>query len=54
VIPELLGKLLSHKDFAKAGRAMQAMLTMNKIDIKALKAAAAPSRASTGKVLTKA
>lgn len=37
VIPEILGKLLSHKDYGKAGRAMQSMLRMNKIDINALK-----------------
>jgi predicted 3-demethylubiquinone-9 3-methyltransferase (glyoxalase superfamily) len=40
VIPEILGALLSHKDRAKSGRAMQAMLEMRKIDIKALKQAA--------------
>jgi predicted 3-demethylubiquinone-9 3-methyltransferase (glyoxalase superfamily) len=43
VIPEILGKLLSHKDYGKAGQAMQAMLKMNKIDIKALKEAATTS-----------
>jgi predicted 3-demethylubiquinone-9 3-methyltransferase (glyoxalase superfamily) len=40
VIPDVLGTLLGDKDRAKAGRAMQAMLKMKKIDIAALKAAA--------------
>ncbi|HEY6564656.1 MAG TPA: VOC family protein [Pirellulaceae bacterium] len=40
IIPSILGKLLSDKDPAKAGRAMQAMMTMDKIDIAALKRAA--------------
>ena len=40
VIPDILGRLLSHPDYGKAGRAMQAMLKMQKIDIAALKAAA--------------
>ncbi len=33
VIPEILGALLSHKDPAKSGRAMRAMLKMRKIHI---------------------
>jgi predicted 3-demethylubiquinone-9 3-methyltransferase (glyoxalase superfamily) len=39
VNPTILGKLLADKDPVKARRAMQAMLTMKKIDIKALKQA---------------
>jgi predicted 3-demethylubiquinone-9 3-methyltransferase (glyoxalase superfamily) len=39
VIPEILGPCISDPDPAKAGRAMQAMLKMRKIDIKALKKA---------------
>jgi predicted 3-demethylubiquinone-9 3-methyltransferase (glyoxalase superfamily) len=33
IIPTILGKLLTDKDRAKAGRVMQAMLQMDKIDI---------------------
>ena len=40
VIPPILGQLLSDPDPARAGRAMQAMLQMSKIDIAALQAAA--------------
>jgi predicted 3-demethylubiquinone-9 3-methyltransferase (glyoxalase superfamily) len=40
IVPTILGRLLSDPDSAKAGRVMQAMLQMNKIDIAALKAAA--------------
>ena len=40
VIPSILPKLLSDPDPAKAGRAMAAMMTMVKIDIAALEAAA--------------
>ena len=40
VIPERLGQLLSDPDPARAGRAMQAMLTMAKIDLAAMEAAA--------------
>jgi len=40
IIPDILGKLIGHKDRATASRAMQAMLKMSKIDIKALRAAA--------------
>ena len=40
IIPSLLGKLLQDKDPAKAGRVMQAMLQMKKIDIEGLKRAA--------------
>src|SRR6266581_8892794 len=39
VIPSILGKLLHDKDPAKAKRVMQAMLQMNKIDIKGLQQA---------------
>jgi predicted 3-demethylubiquinone-9 3-methyltransferase (glyoxalase superfamily) len=41
--PSILGKLLSDKDAKKAKRVMEAMLTMRKIDIAALKAAAEAS-----------
>ncbi len=41
VIPTVLGELLSHKDPQKAQSAMNAMLQMDKIDIEALKKAAA-------------
>jgi predicted 3-demethylubiquinone-9 3-methyltransferase (glyoxalase superfamily) len=40
IVPPVLGDLLSDKDPARAGRAMQAMLGMTKLDIAALKAAA--------------
>ncbi|EMO53099.1 VOC family protein [Leptospira noguchii] len=40
VTPKILLQLISHKDRAKAERATQAMLKMQKIDIAALKAAA--------------
>lgn len=39
VVPTLLGRLLQDKDAEKAGRAMQAMLQMKKIDIAALQKA---------------
>jgi predicted 3-demethylubiquinone-9 3-methyltransferase (glyoxalase superfamily) len=39
IIPTTLGRLLGDPDPAKAGRAMQAMLQMNKIDIAALERA---------------
>ncbi len=39
IIPPVLGQLLGDKDPAKAGRVMQAMLQMNKIDIATLKKA---------------
>jgi predicted 3-demethylubiquinone-9 3-methyltransferase (glyoxalase superfamily) len=41
VVPRALPDLLSNKDRAKAGRAMQALLTMTKIDIATLQQAAA-------------
>lgn len=41
VIPEALGRLLGDADPGRAGRAMQAMLQMQKIDIAALEHAAA-------------
>lgn len=40
IVPTLLGGLLSDPNPAKAGRVMQAMLNMRKIDIAALQAAA--------------
>ncbi len=39
IIPTILGELLGDKDAEKAERVMQAMLKMQKIDIKALKQA---------------
>ena len=39
IIPNVLGTLIGHADRAKAGRAMQAMLQMNKLDIAALQRA---------------
>lgn len=39
IIPTVLGELMGDKDPAKAGRVMQAMLQMDKIDINALQKA---------------
>jgi len=39
ITPKQLGALLCHPDSAKSGRAMQAMLTMKKLDIAALERA---------------
>ena len=39
IIPSILGKLMNDKDPAKAGRVVQAMLKMKKIDIAELKRA---------------
>ena len=39
IVPPVLGELLGDADREKAGRAMQAMLQMDKIDIASLKAA---------------
>lgn len=39
VVPTVLGKLMQDKDAAKAGRVMQAMMQMEKIDIAALQRA---------------
>ena len=39
IIPSVLGKLLQDKNRAKAGKVMQAMMQMDKIDIKRLKQA---------------
>jgi predicted 3-demethylubiquinone-9 3-methyltransferase (glyoxalase superfamily) len=39
IVPEMLFEVLSDPDEAKAGRAMQAMLQMRKLDIKALRRA---------------
>ena len=36
IIPSVLGKLLQSPDREKSNRAMKAMLTMNKLDIRAL------------------
>jgi predicted 3-demethylubiquinone-9 3-methyltransferase (glyoxalase superfamily) len=43
IIPDALGRYLGDKDPAKAGRAMQAMLQMKKIDIESLRRAHAGS-----------
>lgn len=37
IVPQALGEMLSDKDPKKAGRVMQAMLKMKKIDVKKLK-----------------
>lgn len=39
IIPSVLGQLLQDKDRAKAGKVMQAMMHMEKIDIKGLQKA---------------
>jgi predicted 3-demethylubiquinone-9 3-methyltransferase (glyoxalase superfamily) len=39
IVPRILGRMLKDPDPAKAGRVMQAMMTMSKIDIVALKRA---------------
>lgn len=39
IIPSVLGRLMGDKDLAKAGRVMQAMLQMTKIDIATLQQA---------------
>ena len=39
IIPDALGEMLSDKDGAKAGRALQAMLQMRKIDVAGLRRA---------------
>lgn len=41
IIPSVLGRLLHDRDAARAGRVMQAMLKMKKIDIRGLEQAAA-------------
>lgn len=41
VIPPILGQLIGHEDPAKAKSALDAMLTMKKIDIAALERAVA-------------
>lgn len=48
VVPNELGKLLSDPDPARAGRAMQAMLVMRKLDIAALRRARDGETAPTG------
>lgn len=40
IVPKILGELLADPDKAKAGRVMQAMLKMKKLDIQILKEAA--------------
>lgn len=39
IVPSALGRMLSDQDRGKAGRVMQAMLQMNKLDIKGLQQA---------------
>ncbi|HLL25684.1 MAG TPA: VOC family protein [Kofleriaceae bacterium] len=39
IVPDVLSKLIGDKDPARAGRAMQAMMTMQKLDIAALERA---------------
>jgi predicted 3-demethylubiquinone-9 3-methyltransferase (glyoxalase superfamily) len=39
IVPKVLGELLSHRDRAKSGRAMQAMMGMKKLEIAKLQAA---------------
>jgi predicted 3-demethylubiquinone-9 3-methyltransferase (glyoxalase superfamily) len=39
IVPKQLGEMLSHKDKAKSGRAMQAMMGMQKLDVATLRAA---------------
>lgn len=39
IVPKVLGDMIGDKDAAKAGRAMQAMMTMKKLDIAALEKA---------------
>jgi predicted 3-demethylubiquinone-9 3-methyltransferase (glyoxalase superfamily) len=46
IIPSILPKLLQDEDREKAGRAMNAMLQMSKIDIEGLQAAAAGESAA--------
>ena len=41
IVPDIVGKLLTEPDPGKAGRAMQAMMKMKKIDIATLEKAAA-------------
>jgi predicted 3-demethylubiquinone-9 3-methyltransferase (glyoxalase superfamily) len=48
IIPKVLGELLGHKDPQAAQRAMQAMLQMSKIDIRALQQAAGAQSAKSG------
>jgi predicted 3-demethylubiquinone-9 3-methyltransferase (glyoxalase superfamily) len=39
IVPKGLGEMLSHRDRAKSGRAMQAMMRMQKLDLAKLQAA---------------
>jgi len=43
VVPSILGTLLQSKDTGKAGRVMEAMMTMDKLDIARLEKAAEPA-----------
>lgn len=43
IVPRRLGELMADPDRGRAGRAMQAMMTMRKIDIAALEAAVEPA-----------
>jgi len=44
IVPTLIGEVLGGKDKAKAGRVMAAVMTMDKLDVAALEAAAAAPR----------
>ena len=50
IVPDGLGEVLGDPDPVRAGRAMQAMMTMQKLDIAALRAAAARSSTDDGLV----
>jgi predicted 3-demethylubiquinone-9 3-methyltransferase (glyoxalase superfamily) len=49
IVPTFLEEVMRSKDAAKADRVMQAVLQMKKLDIKALKAAAAGPRSGKGR-----
>jgi predicted 3-demethylubiquinone-9 3-methyltransferase (glyoxalase superfamily) len=47
IVPTVLGEMLQNKDAERSERVMEALLKMKKIDIKTLKQAYEPSRASS-------